>query len=368
MADLTLLFQQFLRERRYLHNVTPKTVAWYEAAWLAFTRSVPVTEAPAFTALTVQQFIITLRDRGVSPVTCNTWLKALNVFGGWLHAHGHSPTRVHLKPLRVERRLVATLDEARIRALLSYKPRTFDEHRVHMLVCALLDTGCRIDEMLSAQVADFDFDNLLLTVVGKGRKERRIPFSTELRKRLYRFQQASRAAGLRSSLMFPERQGGKWHQRLIAALNQGENRNRFNIFFRNCADFVRDLINTHYYPNALRNNVIGDLGFTTPKQVAKAFVRYGERHPEIALRGFLLPQVPGNRPHSDRARGILESLLRMKRYAIPLTAVEPWIPLGLAAGYWGTGRFNPQRRAMDTLSPLGMESVARSATRDHAVP
>ena len=155
---------------------------------------------------------------------------------------------------------------------------------------------------------------------------------------------------------------------LIAALNQGENRNRFNIFIRNCADFVRDLINTHYFPNALRNNVIGDLGFTTPKQVAKAFVRYGERHPEIALRGFLLPQVPGNRPHSDRARGILESLLRMKRYAIPLTVVEPWIPLGLAAGYWGTGRFNPQRRAMDTLSPLGMESVARAATRDHAVP
>ena len=49
--------------------------------------------------------------------------------------------------------------------------------------------------------------------MGKGRKERRIPFSTELRKRLCRFQRASEAVSIRSHLMFPERQGGKWHQR-----------------------------------------------------------------------------------------------------------------------------------------------------------
>ena len=39
MSDLNTLFQQFLRERRYLQNITPKTVAWHEAAWLAFSRA-----------------------------------------------------------------------------------------------------------------------------------------------------------------------------------------------------------------------------------------------------------------------------------------------------------------------------------------
>jgi site-specific recombinase XerD len=36
-------------------------------------------------------------------------------------------------------------------------------------------------------VRDFDLDNLLLVVVGKGRKERRVPMSLELRKVLFRF-------------------------------------------------------------------------------------------------------------------------------------------------------------------------------------
>jgi site-specific recombinase XerC len=44
-------------------------------------------------------------------------------------------------------------------------------------------------EVLLAPTAAFDFDNLLLTVTGKGRKERRIPFSLELRKQLMRWQQ-----------------------------------------------------------------------------------------------------------------------------------------------------------------------------------
>ena len=40
MARLDVLFEQFLRERRYLKNVTPKTITWYETAFLALTRTV----------------------------------------------------------------------------------------------------------------------------------------------------------------------------------------------------------------------------------------------------------------------------------------------------------------------------------------
>jgi hypothetical protein len=39
MDWLDHLFQQFLREPVYLHNVTPKTREFCETAWKAFTRS-----------------------------------------------------------------------------------------------------------------------------------------------------------------------------------------------------------------------------------------------------------------------------------------------------------------------------------------
>ena len=42
----------------------------------------------------LQQFVVALRDRGVRPVTVNTWLRALNAFCRWLHEEGTLRERV----------------------------------------------------------------------------------------------------------------------------------------------------------------------------------------------------------------------------------------------------------------------------------
>ncbi len=45
----------------------------------------------------------------------------------------------------------------------------------------MLDTGLRRAEVVSLTPADLDLDNCLLTVTGKGNKQRRVPFSTNVR-------------------------------------------------------------------------------------------------------------------------------------------------------------------------------------------
>jgi integrase/recombinase XerD len=55
------------------------------------------------------------------------------------------------------------------------------------LIATLIDTGIRINEALTLKRSKVDFDNLLITVYGKGNKERTIPISPELRKVLYRW-------------------------------------------------------------------------------------------------------------------------------------------------------------------------------------
>jgi integrase/recombinase XerD len=55
------------------------------------------------------------------------------------------------------------------------------------LILFLLDTGCRISEALGLGVREIDFDNLLVTLDGKGRKQRVVPFSFELRKSMFRY-------------------------------------------------------------------------------------------------------------------------------------------------------------------------------------
>ena len=153
---------------------------------------------------------------------------------------------------------------------------------------------------------------------------------------------------------------------LIAEMNGGENRRRFNVFVRNCADFARDLL-SRYYPSAMRSSFIADMGFTTPKQIAKALVRHGTRRPDVGLTAYLIPQIPGNRPESRRARGVFESLLKTKKYSVPLAIVQPWVPVGLAAGYVATGRFNPHRHATRVLTPIELERHELVAVHEHAL-
>jgi len=56
----------------------------------------------------------------------------------------------------------------------------------YIWVLFLFDTGCRISEALTLRVSEIDFDNLLVTLDGKGRKQRVVPFSFELRRALFR--------------------------------------------------------------------------------------------------------------------------------------------------------------------------------------
>jgi hypothetical protein len=127
--------------------------------------------------------------------------------------------------------------------------------------------------------------------------------------------------------------------RLIELLNSGENRRRFNLIWRNCADFAREILN-FYYPGAVKRNIIGDLGIMTPKSAARTLVKYSERHPELSFAHFMVPQIFGQRS-STRLRGVNESLIRSTKYVIPLIIIEPWAAVSAAAAYLLFGRFNP---------------------------
>ncbi len=77
MSDLDTYFTQFVRQKVYLRNVTPKTREWYETAWKAFCRyraaappRLPV--AALIGRSDLQSFGVDLRERGVKPVSSNS--------------------------------------------------------------------------------------------------------------------------------------------------------------------------------------------------------------------------------------------------------------------------------------------------------
>lgn len=57
------------------------------------------------------------------------------------------------------------------------------------MLSRLSDTGCRVKEVLGLRFSDLDLDAMVLGVLGKGRRERLVPFSPELRRVLFRWVQ-----------------------------------------------------------------------------------------------------------------------------------------------------------------------------------
>jgi hypothetical protein len=149
---------------------------------------------------------------------------------------------------------------------------------------------------------------------------------------------------------------------LIEKFNDESNRKRYSFIKHNCADFVREVIN-FYYPHALHRSVIGDLGVTTPKQVAKALARYGRRHPELQTANFVIPQVPGAMRRSKPVHGALESVLAAKKYMVPLLLLHPYVSGGVLAAYLGHGRFDPARHALVLDSSLRLGAPITATER-----
>jgi hypothetical protein len=125
---------------------------------------------------------------------------------------------------------------------------------------------------------------------------------------------------------------------LIAEYNGKANLSHFNLFTNNCADFSRRLLN-FLYPHAVGRSIIADIAITTPKQIAKSLATYAHRHDELELSEVVIPQVPGTIPRSHTPRGVVESLLKTKKYAIPIAIFHPYVMAGIAVTYLTNGRF-----------------------------
>ena len=117
----------------------------------------------------------------------------------------------------------------------------------------------------------------------------------------------------------------------IARMNSRKNESRFQAVLHNCSDFSRGVLN-QYFPRKFKRSIFPDAGMTTPKQIAYKLVRFTQKHPEVHLEMFEIPQIPGYRRLSRTNKSISESLITTA-YAVPIAIVNPYLAGGLFADY-----------------------------------
>ncbi|MFP5260884.1 MAG: tyrosine-type recombinase/integrase [Blastocatellia bacterium] len=202
--SLDELFASFLKEKKYLQNVSVWTIDFYKRSYKAYRRVVD--KDP--TKETLKDFVIGLKMSGISDQSVNCYIRGMNSFLSWLFDKGHTPEKLWVKQLSTERKGKPTYSEQHLKVILSWKPSTWTQWRLYAILCTLIDTGVRIDEVLTLQRPKIDYDNMLITPRGKGNKERIVPISPELRKILYSWLKKHEF-----QLVFPSRDGVKLKHR-----------------------------------------------------------------------------------------------------------------------------------------------------------
>ena len=180
-------FQQYVEDRKYIKNVSPKTLLWYSDVWKAFGPHLePFLASGGRLNDSLKGAITSLLSRGVRPVSINSYLTGVRAYLNWLHAEQWLKEKPRVQLLKYEHKVIATFSPEQVQRLLNFKPRGTNQTRTHIATCVMLDSGLRLSEVLELKIADIDFDNLLLKVKGKGNKQRLVPMSNELRRILYR--------------------------------------------------------------------------------------------------------------------------------------------------------------------------------------
>jgi integrase/recombinase XerD len=185
-------FETFLTERRYLKGISERTIDYYRDCFRHFgDNSTPNNED-------LKRFVIGMRERGFKETTCNAYIRGLNAYLRW------AGTELTIPKLKEPKLVLPTYADGDLQRLIEWKPHGWYQRRLHLLVLSLIDSGTRINELLTLRWRQVDFDNLLVTIDGKGSKQRIIPFSIELRRHLYRWKQENP-----HELVFCTRQGGR---------------------------------------------------------------------------------------------------------------------------------------------------------------
>lgn len=158
------LFREFLMEKEYVCGLSPMTIKGYNVTWRTFNR---IIKNPEVTKETFLMFVKIAKEEGLTTGTINTHISALNSFLTWLRENGHNPDNIRIKKLKKEKKMQPCYIDDELKKMIRYKPQTWPQTRLHMMVLTLIDTGCRIDEMITLKRSGVDFENMLITIRGK---------------------------------------------------------------------------------------------------------------------------------------------------------------------------------------------------------
>lgn len=215
----------FLRHLKVERNASPHTVRAYGADlrdfadFLGRERNAPA-DPRAVDHLTLRAYLARLHDRGLSKTSASRKLAALRSFFRFLCREGlaaANPARSLLSP-RIERRIPVRLEEADAGRLVEVPGEEPLAVRDRAILEVLYATGLRCAELVGLDLSDVDQAGRMIRVLGKGSKERIVPFGRTAQGALNRYLSVRTGLWARSEALFVNKRGGRLTDRSVRRL------------------------------------------------------------------------------------------------------------------------------------------------------
>ena len=212
----------FLRYLDRERNASPHTVRAYAADLGQFQAHVAEEIGVAATLedvdhLVIRAFLARLHRRGVKKVSAARKLATLRTFFRYLCREGildRNPARALLSP-RMERKIPTHLEESEVATLIEVPGETDSARRARAILELLYATGIRCAELVGLDLGDVDVGARTVRVLGKGSKERIIPFGQPALAALSAYFPSRLNARPRSQALFVNSRGGRLTDRWV---------------------------------------------------------------------------------------------------------------------------------------------------------
>ena len=228
MAEALAAYERHLVSER---DLTPHTVRAYSgdiASMLDQASRLGHTSVDTLDVRTLRSWLATQQTLGKARTTLARRATAVRVFTAWAHRTGRMPidAGVLLGTPKARRTLPAALREDEARALLEAAAvRADDGSPVGVRDVAILEllyaTGIRVGELCGLDVDDLDAERRVVRVLGKGRKERTVPYGVPAQRALDAWLTRGRArlfATGAGAALFVGARGGRIDQRAVRTL------------------------------------------------------------------------------------------------------------------------------------------------------
>ena len=215
----------FVRHLEAERNASPHTVRAYGDDLEQFARflreEIGRDPRPAdVDHLAVRAFLARLHRDGLTKASSGRKLAALRTFFRYLCREGildRNPARTLVSP-RVERRIPAHLDESEVDRLLDVPGDDAAALRARALLELLYATGIRCAELVSLDTGEVDLGSRMARVLGKGRKERLVPFGSRAAEAIRRYLDVREACRPADDALFVNARGGRLTDRSVRSI------------------------------------------------------------------------------------------------------------------------------------------------------